>query len=76
MRDPDGYYIEFCNCNSLEQILEKKERDNETLILSLSTPLSSLKIGRIVKEWVEGAKRRRQGRENDEASELEIYLDF
>ena len=76
MRDPDGYYIEFCNCNSLDEIMEKKERDNEALISSLPTPLLALKMSKVIKEWAEGAKRRRQGRENEEAHESEVYLFF
>ena len=29
MRDPDGYYIEFANCESLERYIHTKMAENE-----------------------------------------------
>ncbi len=30
MRDPDGYYIEFCNCESLDHLFREKLVESET----------------------------------------------
>ena len=57
-------------------MIDMKERNNEALVLSHPTPLLSLKIEKVVKEWAEGAKRRRQGKENDEKSESEVFINF
>ena len=57
-------------------MIEMKERNNEALVLSHPTPLLSLKIEKVDKEWAEGAKCSRKGRENDEKSESEVFLNF
>ena len=57
-------------------MIEMKERNNEALVLSLPTPLLSLKIEKVDNEWAEGAKRSRKGRENDEKSESKGFLNF
>ena len=31
VRDPDGYYIEFCNCNELDNFLHRKQAENVSL---------------------------------------------
>ena len=28
VRDPDGYYIEFCNCDELDNFLHRKQSEN------------------------------------------------
>ena len=58
VRDPDGYYIEFCNCHKLDEVMEEKEMENEALIASLPTSLSSLKMSNAVREWAKTAKSR------------------
>ena len=35
MRDPDGYYIEFCNCEELDNFLHRKQSENVSRVSSL-----------------------------------------
>ena len=43
VRDPDGYYIEFCNCASLEQFLHKKMEEVPPWTLSQATSMAKAK---------------------------------
>ena len=40
VRDPDGYYIEFCNCENLEKFLHAKMAEAEGQKLSLARTIS------------------------------------
>lgn len=35
VRDPDGYYIEFCNCEELDNFLHRKQSENVSRVSSL-----------------------------------------
>ena len=47
VRDPDGYYIEFCNCASHEDILQKPIKKIEVWDIMLASQM--MKIGNIMK---------------------------
>ena len=53
VRDPDGYYIEFCICHKLDEVMKEKEMENEAMIASHQMPLS---ISNAVRNWTENAK--------------------
>ena len=55
VRDPDGYYIEFCNCQLLENYLHKK-MEEETKKFNISTTLSFLNMGKKLKKIAEDSK--------------------
>ena len=55
VRDPDGYYIEFCNCQLLESYLHKK-MEEETKKFNISTTLSFLNMGKKLKKIAEDSK--------------------
>ena len=42
VRDPDGYYIEFCNCGPLEDYLKEKTEEAAQLINNIKS-LSTMK---------------------------------
>ena len=48
MRDPDGYYIEFCNCESLERFLHVKMAEDSKKY-NFSTTKSVLTVGKKLK---------------------------
>ena len=54
MRDPDGYYIEFCNCASLDEFLHKKPESEAPWTLSQAASLA--KARQIMKRRVSQSK--------------------
>ena len=59
VRDPDGYYIEFCNCDSLDDYLhdlgDKQIEANKAW--SMSTVVILQKFSHILKEKAENARK-------------------
>ena len=55
VRDPDGYYIEFCNCNKLEDFLHKK-MEEDVKKYNFTTTSAALHIGSKLKEFSDDTK--------------------
>ncbi len=55
VRDPDGYYIEFCNCEKLEKYLHSKMAD-EAKRWNLSTSFSVLSVSNRLKQIANGSR--------------------
>lgn len=55
VRDPDGYYLEFCSCEGLEQYLVQKMTENKALwdIYRINVALS---MKQLVTDWAGKAK--------------------
>ena len=49
MRDPDGYYIEFCACSGLEEYLVAKLAENDAT-WDVPTTMTVLKYSRTLKD--------------------------
>ena len=56
VRDPDGYYIEFCGCEPLENYLEKKTQEAEHLINNFSAISVPMIYGERLKQLARDAK--------------------
>ena len=56
MRDPDGYYIEFCGCEPLENYLEEKTMDAANLIKTLASMKGTAQKGERLKQLALDAK--------------------
>ena len=56
MRDPDGYYIEFCGCEPLENYLELKTIDASNLIKTLASMKGTAQKGERLKQLSMEAK--------------------
>jgi hypothetical protein len=55
VRDPDGYYIEFCNCEKLENYLHQKmEEDSKKW--NFSTTRSVMTVGKKLKVLANDSK--------------------
>ena len=56
MRDPDGYYIEFCGCEPLENYLELKTIDAANLIKTFASMKGAAQKGERLKQLSLDAK--------------------
>ena len=53
VRDPDGYYIEFCNCESLDHYLEKVQQDNSMQLWSAEKTRTLEKYSKVLNcDWI------------------------
>ena len=56
VRDPDGYYIEFCNCENLEKFLQAKMAQAENRKLDLVRASSLTRMGSKLKKMALNSK--------------------
>ena len=56
VRDPDGYYIEFCNCEKLEKFLQDQMAQHEKK-WDLSTTTSVMTLSPRMKRFADNAKK-------------------
>lgn len=50
MRDPDGYYIEFCTCESLEGYLTARAEANEKSVENVNGLIKAAALGARLKQ--------------------------
>ena len=62
MRDPDGYYIEFCNCAGLEEFLQRKMAAMEEERWDLKKTMSLAKARKVFKKKANVSKTEVAGR--------------
>ena len=55
VRDPDGYYIEFCNCEKLEKFLKEQMEEHDKK-WDLSTATSVLKLSPRMKRLADNTR--------------------
>ena len=65
VRDPDGYYIEFCGCEPLENYLEKKTQEAAHLINNFNAITVPMIYGERLKKLARDAKRTVKKEAND-----------
>ena len=71
VRDPDGYYIEFCNCGPLEDYLKEKTEEAAQLINNIKS-LSTMKtMGERFKKF--SASARANSRDNSRERNLNSF---
>ena len=66
VRDPDGYYIEFCNCASLDEFLHKKPETEVPWTLSQATSLA--KARKVFKKMASETKHNVSKKKSDPVS--------
>merc|ERR1719495_2506246 len=45
VRDPDGYYIEFCACEGLDDFLKQRMEDNKQAMATITSVMATRKLG-------------------------------
>ena len=55
MRDPDGYYIEFCTCDSLEGFLQERMEAAEAQVQDMNALMKAAAFGKRLSEKAQDA---------------------
>ena len=73
VRDPDGYYIEFCNCQFLESFLHKKMAE-EAKKWNFNATQSVLTVGKKLKLVAKNSKETVEKNNSDPIRKVYYYF--